>query len=154
VLVTAGPGEQGAWGARAVVHRLEPLSDADAGDALRDLAPEAGSQSEADALGRLLGGLPLALRLAGLTIAAGHGRLATFEAYSGALDRVPVPTRLLDVASDVALDRGRRAVVMRSTELSLDVLAEHGLPESRALLRLLSCYAPGQPIPVELLRQA
>lgn len=154
VLVTTRPTEQAAWGARAVVHRLEPLSDADAGDALRDMAPEAGGQTEADALGRQLGGLPLALRLAGLTIAAGYGRWTTFDAYRDALDRVPVPTRLLDVDSDAELDRGRRAVVMRSVELSLDALAEHGMPESRALLRLLSCYAPGQPIPVELLRRA
>jgi hypothetical protein len=153
-LVTAGPRVQAAWGTRAVVHRLDPLSDADAGDALRDLAPEAGGHAEADALGRQLGGLPLALRLAGLTIAAGYGQMATFDAYRHALDRVPVPTRLLDVDSDVELDRGRRAVVMRSTELSLDALAEQGLPQSRALLRLLSCYAPGQPIPVELLRRA
>jgi hypothetical protein len=154
VLVTTRHREQAAWGAQAVVHRLDPLSDADAGDVLLDLAPEAGDQPEADALGRQLGGLPLTLRLAGLTIAAGYGQMATFEAYRDALDRVPVPTRLLDVDSDVDLDRGRRAVIMRGTELSLDALAERGLPESRALLRLLSCYAPGLPIPVELLRRA
>jgi hypothetical protein len=154
VVVTTRSTELAARGAPAVVHRLEPLTDADAGDALRDLAPEAGGQPEAEALGRLLGGLPLALRLAGLAIAAGYGRWATFDDYRDELDRVPVPTRLLDVDSDVDLDRGRRAVVLRSAELSLDALAERGLPESRALLRLLSCYAPGQPVPVELLRRA
>jgi NB-ARC domain len=154
VLVTTRHAEQAAWGTQAAVHRLEPLGDGDAGDVLRDLAPEAGGQPEAEALGRQLGGLPLALRLAGLTIAAGYGRWATFDAYRDALDRVPVPTRLLDADSDVELDRGRRAVVMRSAELSLVALADHGLPESRALLRLLSCYAPWQPIPVELLRRA
>ena len=154
VVVTSRHEEQAAWGPRAAVHRLSPLSDGEAGRVLRDLAPAAGGQAEAEALGRQLGGLPLALQLAGRSIAAGYARWTTFDAYREALDRVPVPTPLLDVDGDVALDRGRRAVVVRTAELSLDALAEHGLPEARAVLRLLSCYAPGLPIPVELPRRA
>jgi hypothetical protein len=153
VVVTSRHAEQETWGPRAVVHRLAPLSDREAGLVLRDLAPAAGGQVEAEALGRQLGGLPLALQLAGLNMAT-YTEWATFDAYREALDRVPVAARLLDGDGDPELDRGRRAVAMRTAELSLDALAGHGLPEARALLRVLACYAPALPIPLELLRRA
>ena len=154
VVVTTRDAEQAAWGEHAVVHRLQPLGEREAGRVLRDLAPDAGGPYEAEALGRQLGGLPLALHLAGLNIAARYTPWVSFDAYRQALDRVPVSARLLDVDGDPQLDRGRRAVLMRTVELALDALAEHGLPEARLLLRLLSCYAPAQPIPLELLRRA
>jgi hypothetical protein len=154
VLVTSRNAEEASWSRPAVVHRLEPLGEREAGRVLRDLAPAAGGQYEAEALGRQLGGLPLALQLAGLNVAGRYTPWASFDAYRQALDRVPVATRLLDVEGDPQLDRGRRAVVMRTAELALDALAEHGLPEARLLLRVLSCYAPAQPIPLELLRRA
>lgn len=40
---------------------------------------------------------------------------------------------------------------MLTWELSLDALAARGLPQARALLRLLSCYAPARPIPLQLI---
>ncbi|EIV93042.1 helix-turn-helix transcriptional regulator [Frankia sp. QA3] len=52
------------------LHRLGPLTDHDAGQALRDLAGDApGSAQAAQSLGHRLGGLPLALSLAGQFLA-------------------------------------------------------------------------------------
>jgi tetratricopeptide (TPR) repeat protein len=154
VVVTSRHADESAWGPQAAVHRLSPLGDREAGRVLRDLAPAAGGQFEAESLARRLGGLPLALHLAGLQIAAEHERWPSFEAYRLALDRDPVPARQLDLDGDIELPREHRAVVMRAWELSLDALAAHGLPEARLLLLVLSCYAPALPIPMELLRRA
>jgi tetratricopeptide (TPR) repeat protein len=47
-------------------------------------------------------------------------------------------------------ERVEREMVMFTWEMSLDALADYGLPQARAVLRLLSCYAPAVPIPLNL----
>jgi tetratricopeptide (TPR) repeat protein len=151
VLVTSRHTEPAIWGRLARVRRLDPLPDPEAGRVLLDLAPQAGDQEQAASLGRRLGGLPLALHLAGSILGSGISRWPTFAAYHQALDREPSGASLLrpDPGTPPASDP--RATVMRTWELSLDDLAHNGLPEARAVLRLLSCFAPSFRIPLDLL---
>jgi hypothetical protein len=92
-----------------------------------------------------LGGLPLALHLAGSYLRSEIGRWRTFDAYQQALDSLPAP--LLDPEPNA----GERAAVMRTWEISLDELARHKVPGARRMLRTLSCLAPSVPIPLNLL---
>ncbi len=150
VVVTSRQGSQARWGAAASVQRVGALSDPEAAQVLLDLAPHAGHQGQAEALGRRLGGLPLALHVAGSYLGSEFARWSSFEAYCQALDREPASA--LSVSLEAEADE--RATVMRTWELSLDELARHGVTQSRALLRLLSCYAPTLPIPFDLLNAA
>jgi tetratricopeptide (TPR) repeat protein len=151
VLVTSRQAEQGTWGRQASLLRLASLSDSHAARVLLDLAPCAGDQAEAESLGGRLGGLPLALHLAGTYLSSGISRWSTFASYQRALDMEHAGARLLCPDPDHALASDPRATVMRTWELSLDDLARHGLPQARAVLRLLSCFAPAVPIPLDLL---
>lgn len=108
------------------------LGVADAAQVLRDLAPEAGNESEARALARHLDGLPLALHLAGTYLRSEVAVLPTFAAYDHALGGV------------------EGTLVARTAEISLNGLARHGIPQARNLLQLASCYAPTS-IPTHLL---
>jgi hypothetical protein len=47
-----------------------------------------------------------------------------------------------------------RRVVMSTWELSLRALQAKGVGEARVLLRLLSCFAPSVPIPLEALENS
>ncbi|GAA4136925.1 tetratricopeptide repeat protein [Actinomadura keratinilytica] len=166
-VVTSRVGTAEVWGGEAECHPVGVL-DTDAGaDVLIDLAGHAGAREEARTLAERLGGLPLALTLAGSYIArAGRGagllrhrregrsRVRTFTAYTEALG--DIGTELLDagVRGDLSAD-GRaeilhRRLVGRTWELTLDLLDTQGLPEARALMRLLSCFAPA-PFPVDLI---
>ena len=153
VLVTTRHGDQSTWGRQARIYSLPPLSEADGARVLLDLAPHAGSEVQAEALARRLGGLPLALHLAGTNLGSAIASWRSFDSYRLALDANPGDS-LLNLAPDpgTALAEEQRAVVMFTWELSLDALAAAGLPESRPLLRLLSCYAAAVPIPGDILR--
>lgn len=153
LLVTSRLTERAAWGRQAHVHRLRPLSTAAAGSVLLDLAPHAGGQSEAETLGRRLGGLPLALHLAGSHLGSGVSRWPDFASYRRALERTPI-AHVLVPDPDTPPAGNPRAVLMSTWELSLDDLARRGLPHARTLLRLLSCFAPAVPIPLDLLEAA
>ena len=118
---------------------------------LRDLAPEItdpGGQ-EARELSRRLGGLPLALHLAGTYLGSPFARWSTFAGYRQALDGVELPAALTDIE-----ERGAdiHATVQRTWDLSLDALAAEGMPQARPLLLVLSCFAPATPIPAWLLQ--
>lgn len=131
VVVTSRETDPRMWGA----GRLFPvghLSVADAAQVLRDLAPDAGDETEARALARRLGGLPLTLHLAGTYLRSPIAQWSTFTAY------------------DHALGNPERTTVARTAEISLNGLARHGIPQARTLLRLASCYAP-TPIPTRIL---
>ena len=65
VLVTSRDGRTASWGRWCRLHRVSMLTTAAAADVLIDHVYQAGSRNEAEQLGRRLGGLPLALRLAG-----------------------------------------------------------------------------------------
>jgi tetratricopeptide (TPR) repeat protein len=151
VLVTTRQAERTAWGRQARIHRLDPLTRDDAADVLLDLAPDAGSRAQAEDLGRRLGGLPLALYLAGTHLGSDLARWHTFDAYWRALDQTPADAELLCPDPDTDQAGNQRATVMHTWEISLDDLAHHGLPEARPVLRLLSCFAPATPIPLDLL---
>jgi tetratricopeptide (TPR) repeat protein len=121
---------------------------------LLDLAPRAGNGVEAQALARRLGGLPLALHLAGSHLSSGLTRWRSFASYQQALDEELAGARLLRPQPGTAMSNEPRGTVMGTWELSLDHLAAHGLPHARAMLRLLSCYAPTVPIALDLLDPA
>ncbi len=154
VLVTSRHTEPATWGRQAQVRRLDPLLDLEAARVLLDLAPSAGDQGQAEALGRRLAGLPLALHLAGSTLGSGISRWPSFAAYQRALDQEPSGARLLGPDPGTPLAGDPRATVTRTWELSLDDLAQGGLPHARAVLRLLSCFAPSISIPLDLLDPA
>jgi tetratricopeptide (TPR) repeat protein len=131
VVVTSREADPRMWTA-ARLFTVGQLSMADAAQVLRDLAPEAGDETEARALARRLDGLPLNLHLAGTYLHSGVAQWPTFTAY------------------DHALDSLEGTMVARTAEISLDGLARHGIPQARELLRLASCYAPTS-IPTRIL---
>jgi hypothetical protein len=147
LLVTTRDGDPLTWPASSRPgswYRLHPvgmLTLADAASVLVDHAGSAGNAADASALADRLGGLPLALTIAGQTISQARrtgvaGSPATFAAYHAALDRH---------RSVTALDR--------TWDLSLDLLDSRGLPEAQTLLRLLALLAD-VPIPTALIDPA
>jgi hypothetical protein len=149
VIVTTRSVDPLVWGPRVVLRVLRPLDDASGAEALADLAPGVPDpgRAQARALARRLGGLPLALHLAGSYLASPFAQWRSFAEYQGALDSGIFPDALADVE-----DGGGRArdTIRQTWDLSLDGLAASGRPQGRPLL--LSCYAPATPIPVALLR--
>lgn len=143
VLVTSRETDPRMWTA-ARLYPVGWLKDADAAQVLRDLAPEAGDDDQARILARRLGGLPLALHLAGRYLSSKVARWPTFEAYDHAFGEGEEPS-LRSRSGDQA-PRGLTRTVTRTAEISLDGLASNGIPQARAVLRLASCYAP-TPIP-------
>ncbi|MEU4569895.1 tetratricopeptide repeat protein [Micromonospora sp. NPDC023956] len=131
VVVTSRETDPRMW-AGARVLTVGRLGVVDAARVLRDLAPEAGDEIEAQALAHRLGGLPLSLHLAGTYLRSGVAQSPTFVAY----DRV--------------LRSRAGTMVSRTAEISLDGLTRHGIPQARTLLRLASCYAP-RTIPTRIL---
>ena len=126
-----------------MVHPVGPLEVDEGGRVLADLAPGAGDAAAARVLAGRLGGLPLALHQAGSYLASPFAMEQTFTAYGQALAE----------RFGVLLGRGNydRARVTSTWELSLDALAAQGLGQVRALLRVVSCFADGVPVPPVLL---
>lgn len=151
VLVTTRTRDPRVWGSGVSFRELRPLDDAAAARVLTDLAPRIrdpeGEQSKA--LARRLGGLPLALHLAGAYLASPLTHWHSFDDYHQALDSVELPAALADI-EDLGADG--RATIHQTWDLSLNALAADGRPQTRLLLFLLSCYAPAIPIPVALLQ--
>jgi tetratricopeptide (TPR) repeat protein len=145
LVVTSRWADRTVWPRQARIYRLQPLSEEEAAQVLLDLAPDAGDLVEARRLSRRLGGLPLALHLAGSYLGSDIGRWRTFDAYGQALDRPPAPLLHPDPTA------GDRATVMRTWEISLDDLGRQGVPGARQAMRILSCLAPSLPIPLDLL---
>ncbi|GLY92956.1 ATP-binding protein [Actinoplanes sp. NBRC 103695] len=150
VLVTSRHRSRDRWPAKASVIDVGQLEDDAAAAILLDLAPRAGPKSEARDLARRLGKLPLALRLAGLYLNSPYAPHNTFRGYHAALDADPRFVRAAETAADnpAAVER---MMLMRTWELSLDALAARGMPQARPALRLLSCFAAGESIPLALL---
>jgi Tetratricopeptide repeat len=149
VVVTSRTRDPQTWGPGVILRELRPLDDRAAAKVLTDLSPQAGEQARD--LAHRLGGLPLALHLAGSYLASSFARWDSFTAYRQALDGAGLPTALAD------LDDPRvqaRAAIQQTWDLSLDALAADGRPQTRQLLLLLSCYAPATPIPASLLGPA
>ena len=145
-LVTSREADPRMWEAARFL-RVGELLEADAVQMLLALAPAAGEEDEARALARRLGRHPLSLRLAGSFLHSQAAQGATFGAYERTLDE--------QVLVDLYGRPGRHAaapsaLTARALELSLGGLAQQGIPQTRPVLQLASCYAPA-PIPASLL---
>ena len=151
VIVTTRIRDPRVWGTRVTLRELKPLDDEAGAEVLRDLAPEVADPGghEARELSRRLGGLPLALHLAGAYLGSPFAHWATFAGYRQALDGVELPAALTDIEEQGA---DIHATVQRTWDLSLDALAAEGRPQARPLLLVLSCFAPATPIPAWLLQ--
>jgi tetratricopeptide (TPR) repeat protein len=151
VLVTTRSKDRNLWGPRVNFRELAPLDDEAAGRVLADLAPGAADPTgeEAMRLGRRLGGLPLALHLAGSYLASPFARWDSFAGYREGLDSSDLPAMLEDLDQEA---HDERAMISRTWELSLDELADRGRPQARQLLSLLACYAPATSISTDLLQ--
>jgi CRP-like cAMP-binding protein/tetratricopeptide (TPR) repeat protein len=151
VIVTTRNRDPQVWGTAVTLRELKPLTDEASAEVLRDLAPEVADPEgrEARELSRRLGGLPLALHLAGAYLGSTFARWSSFADYHEALDSVELPAALADIEGPGADIRDN---VQRTWDLSLDALAAEGRPQARALLLVLSCFAPATPIPAWLLR--
>ncbi|MGV9680899.1 hypothetical protein ACWDSJ_36990 [Nocardia sp. NPDC003482] len=152
VVVTTRRGDQLPWGDVAELHRVEVLDGEAGAGFLCELAPGAGAHDDAIQLSFQLGGLPLALRLAGSYLASPLARYRSFTAYSAALR---TDLELLDAGEPLAQHFGDEASARRSVrltwELSLRLLESHGQAAARPLLQLLCCFGAPHPIPLELL---
>ncbi|MFE5854690.1 tetratricopeptide repeat protein [Streptomyces sp. NPDC056500] len=147
IVVTTRHAGADAWGGNATLLPV-PLLDEEAGAlVLTDLAPAAGGPGAARDLAHRLGGFPLTLTLAGAHLGSGVARRATFTAFRSLLD-APLTH---DWPGDPGPAAAPRATVTLTWEISLDALDRQGAPEARTLLRLLSCYLPGAPVPRELI---
>lgn len=146
VLVTTRNGNESCWPGWVEFTPIGPLSVEAATDVLTDLAPGAGSREDARDLATRLGCLPLALRMAGMYLRGDFVAWPTFRAYRQALDTDGVAQVI-----EVSPRADPQTVITQTWELSLDALEKSGLPQARPLLWLLSCYAPGSRIPVQVL---
>ncbi|QFG23500.1 tetratricopeptide repeat protein [Actinomadura sp. WMMB 499] len=146
VLVTSRTVDPLVWGRHAVVHDIGWLPAEAGARMLLDLAPGAGTAAEARALAERLGGLPLALRHAGLHLASPFNRERSFTAYAMALrDRFP---ELMRAGTD------DRSVVASTWRLTLDALADGGRPDVAGTMHVLARLAGGAPFPCDLLDHA
>jgi hypothetical protein len=164
IVVTSRISDRQVWGlGQADVYRLGVLGPDDAAEVLLDLVTDTtgvrtgrrslgvplNERRAARDLAARLGGLPLALHLAGAAIGSDFSSWASFSDYRTAMDAVGVA--MLEPDRDTPSAADPRVAVARTWELSLDALAAHQIPQARPLLRLLSCYAPAVPIPATLL---
>jgi tetratricopeptide (TPR) repeat protein len=152
VIVTSRHKDLRSWGPRIMLRQLAALDEGSAAEILADLAPAISDPDgqQARDLARRLGGLPLALHLAGSYLASPFARWRTFADYRRALDSVELPAALSDLDETSAADA--RTTIQRTWDLSLDALDAVGRLEARPVLLLLSCYAPATPVPAALLQ--
>ncbi|MFC4493268.1 tetratricopeptide repeat protein [Streptomyces ovatisporus] len=138
------------WWSDAELHHVDVLPSDAAAQVLCDLAPQTGTVEEARSVADRLGRLPLALTLAGGFLAHQVIEPWTMTKYEQHLDG-PQGVELIDKgAAGASPLADSRNLVSRTWQLSLDALAEQGLPESTGLLRLLACYG-ADPLPLSLL---
>jgi len=160
VIVTSRDGSPASWGKWCDLHRLAVLDGTDAAGLLTDYSggdPSLGTDAEASELAERLGGLPLALKIAGSYLAevAGFpfpGMISSYAQYQAALDAGQFGAIFPDSGGELT-SAGVRTVIGRTWELSLDLLASRGQPEAGRLLRLLATF-DGTPVPYDLLLDA
>jgi tetratricopeptide (TPR) repeat protein len=163
VLVTSRDGHSQSWGPWCRLHSLGMLTTNEAAQVLADrtgvhhdgLGGETGARSLADRLG----GLPLALRIAGSFLAevaevppafADPAAIRSYSKYREVLLQGDLRTAFPSHAPSTLTSDQARGIIDRTWELSLDQLESRQFPEARRLLRLLSFLADA-PIPYELL---
>jgi len=150
VLVTSRDGRRNRWPSWTTMLPVESLTPDDGAQVLLDLAPEGGTHGDARALAAALGGVPLALELAGRYLASAAtdpfpppDAITSFADYRAFFEQ-----RLTALPLDEAPpsgDRDRR-VLSTTWEISLDLLTAQGHEFARPLLRLLACSA-ATPLP-------
>ncbi|MDA0641353.1 MULTISPECIES: tetratricopeptide repeat protein [Nonomuraea] len=142
VIISSRNGRPERWASWIRMCHVPPLTSEAGARVLADLAPRAGDEQEAVALSGALGGVPLALELAGRYLAAaatdpfpGEDTHTSFNAY-----RINFDTRLghVDMPAGSSGESARRALTT-TWEISLDLLERQGHDLARPLLRLLSC---------------
>ncbi|MFI5896980.1 tetratricopeptide repeat protein [Actinoplanes sp. NPDC051513] len=150
VLVTSRINQERLWGNDAEVVEVALLAEDDAAQVLVDMAPDAGDHGDARRLARDLGYLPLALHHAGTSLGSPFALWSSFDGYREALNELGLD-RVLTTSRRMGHEADHRRSVKLTWEMSLTALAEHGLPQCRPLLRLLSYYSVAAPIPENLL---
>ena len=161
VLVTSRDGSSASWGSWCRRHRLEMLPVDPAAAVLADHAghhPRLGSREDARMLAARLGGLPLALKIAGSYLAeaaaipaafADNGVIRSYRQYLDALRGGDLEA-LFPVPGGQLTAEQARGLIGRTWELTLDLLNARPLPEARQILRLLASFADA-PVPYQLL---
>ncbi|WP_161067108.1 aKG-HExxH-type peptide beta-hydroxylase [Streptomyces sp. HUCO-GS316] len=159
VLVTSRESLSDRWGPWVHQTGVEPLSKEDGAAVLTDLAWRAGDEAQARELAEHLGGLPLALELAGSYLARARDvplrsqpMPKTFAAYRRSLD-AHLGVMASDPDEDLPPDQRTRRAILSTFELSLDLLHRRGVRLARPLLRLLCAFGPA-PVPYEELLDA
>ena len=164
VLVTSRDGSEASWGPWCRRRRLASLSADEAALILADHAkhrPELGSEDDARKLAKRLGGLPLALKIAGSYLAesaavpvafADTGLIRTYQEYYVALEQGHLDTVPTVTGGELTSDQ-TPGVIGSTWDLSLDLLDARQLPEARRLLRLMATFADA-PLPYQLLLDA
>ncbi|WP_203825097.1 tetratricopeptide repeat protein [Actinoplanes palleronii] len=147
LIITSRNADATSWSSKSDIVNVDTLSRSDSASILLRLAPQAGVREDAEVLADTLGGLPLVLRVAGAYLAYPLARWATFDEYRLAYRHQTVEV----LAATNTTSIGERDDLMTTWELSLDDLSKRGVPEARALLRLISCYAANATIPLDLL---
>ncbi|MEU8033359.1 tetratricopeptide repeat protein [Streptomyces sp. NPDC049099] len=150
VLITTRDSTPQTWGSAFRLHPVHPLIGDHVGDAaqiLRDHAGEtAGPSSDAQRLAQRLGGLPLALRLAGTYLADANKVPAAYREPG-----TPVDFRSYQAALDRGLEHvDRDKVIAQTWAMSVKLLNQRGLPLAQPLLRLIATFADA-PLPYTLL---
>ncbi len=161
VLVTSRDGSPASWGPWSRRHRLEMLAADPAAGVLADHAgrhPELGSEQDARMLASRLGGLPLALKIAGSYLAeaaaipaafADTGVIRTYCQYQDAIQAGELGKVFPAPGGQLTPERARGLIGL-TWDMTLDLLDARPLPEARQLLRLLASFADA-PVPYELL---
>jgi tetratricopeptide (TPR) repeat protein/RecA/RadA recombinase len=144
ILVTTCDGMAELWGSGAVLHPVLPLPEGDAARVLLDHAgPRAGTWSSAVRLARRLGGLPLALRMAGVYLAEVNGMPDSFREAD-----MPAEFDAFIEALEGSADAGLHPaqVIADTWQLALELLERRGFRHARVVLELLSAFADS-PVP-------
>ncbi|MEV6883309.1 tetratricopeptide repeat protein [Streptomyces sp. NPDC051135] len=145
VLVTTRHGSAPLW-QDADRRHLDVLGLDDAVCVLRDLNVSDYDQAALEKLANGLGCHPLALTLAGAYLGQRLLDPVTVDEFLQRLRDDPSGT--LDEAADPD-ERDLRRLISSTWQISLDALADRGVPEATTLMWLLSCYAP-DPLPIGL----
>ncbi len=155
VVVTSRDGRVEQWASWVDLRRVPTLDSDSAADMLMDLAPDAGDRDDARRLAAALGGLPLALELAGRYLASAAtdplpspGSAASFAAYRSSLDQRLVELPMSEHGPDTTGDN--RRALSTTWEMSVDLLTRQGHDLARPLLRLIACFAAA-PLPYQRL---
>jgi plasmid stability protein len=160
VLVTSRDGDAASWGPWCQRRRLQVLPGGQAAAVLADHAghhPGLGRVQDAEELAARLGGLPLALKIAGSYLAeaaavpaafADPGVIGTYQQYREALDSAGAAAVFTAPGGQITPEQAR-GLVGRTWDLTLDLLDARHLPHARPVLGLLASLADA-PIPCEL----